>query len=78
VPQAWVDFNNIHENCTTTLYEFVDEGVELYLGAVLSVGDEDGNVCEAVVTSLEFPIVGLELRMKTFFSDKDFAVPVVA
>ncbi len=49
----WVDFNDLdsHGN-TVTLQEFAEPGVNLHVGAWIIVGDDDGNLCRAQVTSL--------------------------
>ena len=72
--QAWVDFTDVHSNFTTTLREYVRPGVELYVGALLLVGDDDGTLCDARVTGLHDSAVDLELDPATFRSDRHVVV----
>jgi hypothetical protein len=58
--EAWVDFNDVHDNRTTTLLKLVEAGV-VEVGRHLTVGDHDGNVCRAIVVGIDGQIVQLRI-----------------
>jgi len=69
--QLWVDFNEVDKrDHLTSLAEFAEKGVVLALGQTILVGDDDGNLCSALVTDLsDDGLVGLTLDMGTFTQD---------
>lgn len=49
----WVDFNDLDaRGHTTTLAKFARVGVSLAIGARVVVGDDDGNLCGALITGV--------------------------
>lgn len=68
---AWVDFNDVQGQHTTTLLKFVEPGISLHVGAALVVGDYDHNLCEATVTAIEGSVVHLDLHLDTFRSSHE-------
>jgi hypothetical protein len=68
---AWVDFNDVHQNRTTTLLKLVEGGVVVEVGRQLVVGDHDGNVCRATVVGIKGEIVELAIDPESFQIDAD-------
>lgn len=69
--QLWVDFNSIDRlGHLTSLAMFAEPGVTLSVGQSIIVGDDDGTVCNALVTDLGSDgSVALALDMGTFRQD---------
>jgi hypothetical protein len=75
--EAWVDFNDIHENRTTTLLKLVEGGVVVEVGRQLIVGDHDGNVCQATVVGINGEIVELAIDPDSFKIDADVSTTAI-
>jgi hypothetical protein len=71
VRDAWIDFNDVQGEHTTTLLKVVEPGVSLGVGATLVVGDYDHDLCDATVTAIDGSVVHLGLNLGTFRSSPE-------
>lgn len=71
--QLWVDFNDVDDRGhVDTLAKFAEPGADLSIGARLLVGDDEGNLSEAEVISVNANgIVRLALNIGTFVEAVD-------
>jgi hypothetical protein len=74
----WVDFNELDErNRLSSLIEFISPGVrKLAVGAIIMVGDYEGNRSEAEVIAMDDEVVEVALRGHSCGSEDDAACPV--
>lgn len=50
----WIDFNSVTaDGHATSLLQFAREGVELRVGQRITVGDAEGNTCQAEVVKID-------------------------
>lgn len=63
----WIDFNDVGEDSRArTLLRFRSKGSRFGVGDVVTVGDDEGNLCEAEVVGLEGAFVDLVVDGNTF------------
>lgn len=61
----WVDFNDVATNgVVQTLVKFAVRPLDI--GEHIYAGDDDGNICEATVISVDGGLVALALDLGTF------------
>jgi hypothetical protein len=74
----WVDFNELDEhNKLSSLAEFVSPGVKsLSIGTVISVGDYEGNRCEAEVLVVDDDLIEVALRGDVFHRADGSTCPI--
>jgi hypothetical protein len=73
--EIWVDFNDVDElERTTTLLKYAEGRVRVEPGAHLIAGDDEGNLCRAIVAAVHANgVVELVLEADTFSSCEEFA-----
>ena len=70
--QLYVDFNAVDaDGCLSTLTEFASEPSVITPGAMLIVGDEEGNSAKARILSVDAGLVRLELQAGSFIAATD-------